>query len=61
MTLYYIQFLTEFFKKILLKKVFNLANNVDEEEAMKKIAELKAEAKESSKNKHRVRLFFLNP
>jgi hypothetical protein len=34
--------------------VFNLANNVDEEETLKKIEELKKEAKESSKNRSRV-------
>ena len=49
------------FEKILiwgfyfLKQVFNLANNIDEEESMKKVEELKKEAKESAKNKNRVK------
>jgi hypothetical protein len=40
--------------KLLFFEVFNLANNIDEEDSIKKVGELKAEAKEASKNKHRV-------
>lgn len=35
----------------MLFKVFNLANNIDEEGTMKKLDELKKEAKESAKNR----------
>lgn len=38
--------------------VFNLANNIDEEESLKKVEELKKEAKESAKNKNRVTINF---
>ncbi len=53
-------FLISLFEKILIwnfvfKQVFNLANNIDEEESMKKVEELKKEAKESAKNKNRVK------
>jgi hypothetical protein len=39
--------------------VFNLANNLDEDDTLKKIEELKKETKESSKNKSRVVTFFI--
>lgn len=38
--------------------VFNLANNIDEDESLKKVEELKKEAKESAKTKHRVNYSF---
>jgi len=46
--------MTKIKKKVFFFKVFNLANNLDEDESMKKISELKAEAKEASKNRNRV-------
>ena len=38
--------------------VFNLANEIDEEQSLKKIEDLKKEAKESAKNRSRVWKYF---
>ena len=39
-------------------KVFNLTNNIEKDDSIKKIEELKKEAKESSKNRGRVSFTF---